>query len=53
VLAILISLPAFTNIPHFASLASVESTLFTILNLTIPLSPASLNGFSKSVVSPD
>jgi hypothetical protein len=53
VLAILISLPAFKNIPHFASLAKVDSTLLTILNLVSPNSPASVNGLSKSVVSPD
>jgi len=46
-------LPAFKNTPHFASLASVDSTLFTILNLGIPNSPASPKGFNKSVVSPD
>lgn len=53
VLAILSSLPAFKNMPHPASLASVDSTLLTILNLVIPNLPASSKGFSKSVVSPD
>jgi hypothetical protein len=53
VLAILISFPAFKKIPHLASLARVDSTLLTILNLVNPSSPASLNGLSKSVVSPD
>lgn len=49
----LISFPAFKNIPTGASLAKVDSTLFTMLNLTRPSYPASLKGFNKSVVSPD
>jgi hypothetical protein len=36
-----------------ASLARVDSTLFTMLNLLIPSFPASLKGPRRSVVSPD
>ena len=51
--AILVSLPAFRKTPHLASLASVYSTLLTILNLLIPSFPPILNGARTSVVSPD
>ena len=53
VLAILNSLPALRKIPHLAPRARVDSTLFTILNLTNPFSPAYAKGLSRSVVSPD
>lgn len=51
--AMLNSLPALRNTPHLASLARVDSTLFTMLNLTSPFSSAYLKGYSRSVVSPD
>lgn len=51
--AILSSLPAFKNIPHFSSRAIVDSTLLTMFSLYIPSFPAVLNGPNKSVVSPD
>lgn len=51
--ATLDSFPALRKTPHFASLARVDSTLLTILNLLMPSFPAILKGAKTSVVSPD
>jgi hypothetical protein len=47
------SLPQLIKTPQSFSLASVELTLFTTFIRFNPISLASLNGFSKSIVSPD
>jgi len=46
------SLPQFRKTPQVFSLARVELTLLTTLILYNPFSSASLNGISKSIVSP-
>ena len=53
VLATESSLPQFKNTPQSFSLARVLITLFTTLTLYRPSSLASLNGISRSIVSPD